>query len=462
MISDTLINTKRKSTFNPSVDALSSGGFVISWEASGESPDESDSGIFARLYDARGIAQSEEFLVNTFTDSFQDNPFVAGLKNGGFIVGWESSFQDGSGNGIYAQRFNFKGEALGGEFRVNTQTIGDQDNISIAALNDGGFIITWRSDTPSGIGSGIYAQHFNADGEKLGDEFLVSSKDEDQMQPLISGFDDGGFVVGWHNATADGGITVRKYDGDGIPQQEFLAETENSRQPSITTLKNGGFVVSWTSKNGPSFDDIHIRLYDINSVALGSEFRVNTYLAMDQNTSKLVALNNGGFVVIWQSWNQDSSFNGIYARLYDGSGIAQGDEFLVNTLTNGEQQRPSVTALNDGGFVVTWDAPRLDEGSIGIFGKRYDTAGNEIEWITPDPSTFLPADRVFNWAENIYPSLFSNHPVSQEIEGYYARLYENGNALGELNENIYFYNGQTITLVGSLNDFLPEAIETGF
>lgn len=52
--------------------------------------------------------------------------------------------------------------------------------------------------------------------------------------------------------------------------------------------------------------------------------------------------------------------------------------------------------------------------------------------------------------------------MSQEIEGYYARLYENGNALGKLNENIYFYNRQSITLVSSLNDFLPEAVATKF
>ena len=45
---------------------------------------------------------------------------------GNFVVAWTSTSQDGSGYGIYAQRYDSGGSPLGGEFRVNTLTSGSQ------------------------------------------------------------------------------------------------------------------------------------------------------------------------------------------------------------------------------------------------------------------------------------------------------------------------------------------------
>ena len=43
-----------------------------------------------------------------------------------------SSGQDGSGSGIYAQRYDAQGVPQGGEFRVNSTTSGDQRYSSVA------------------------------------------------------------------------------------------------------------------------------------------------------------------------------------------------------------------------------------------------------------------------------------------------------------------------------------------
>ncbi len=74
------------------------------------------------------------------------------------------------------------------------------------------------------------------------------------------------------------------------------------------------------------------------------------------------------------------------------------------------------------------------------------------------------ADRIFSWGENYYPQLFPDHPQSQDILGYHARIYANGNALGEQQGNIYFYAGpgNEIVLVGSTDSFLSQAITAGF
>lgn len=52
-----------------------------------------------------GAAQAIEFLVNGFTGNVQRLPAVAMEPDGHFVVTWQSTFQDGDGRGIYAQRY---------------------------------------------------------------------------------------------------------------------------------------------------------------------------------------------------------------------------------------------------------------------------------------------------------------------------------------------------------------------
>src|SRR5688572_1698217 len=70
-----------------------------------------------------------EFRVNTFTTGAQRTvaeapQSLATDADGEFVVTWSSDGQDGSGYGIFAQRYNAAGTASGTEFRVNAFTTG--------------------------------------------------------------------------------------------------------------------------------------------------------------------------------------------------------------------------------------------------------------------------------------------------------------------------------------------------
>lgn len=274
----------------------------------------------------------------------------------------------------------------------------------------------------------------------------------------------------WQSDGQDGdryGIYLQRYDANGEAQDsEFLVNTTTASHqmvPSIAALADGGFVVSWQSdsQDGSGYG-VYAQRYDANGAELGREFRVNTATASDQGSPSITALADGGFVVSWHSYGQDGDDYGIYAQRYDASGEARGGEFLVNTTTTSRQIDPSITALADGGFVVSWDSFGQD-GFPNVYAKRYDADGHAIEWmIPPDLSSLPTADRLYNWAESVYSDLFPNHPASQDVFGYYARVYENGNALGEQDDHIYFYDGNSIVLVGTVNDFLPDAMAAGF
>jgi hypothetical protein len=53
-----------------------------------------------------------EFRVNTYTTDSQSRPTVALDGSGAFVVSWNSQGQDGSGHGVFAQRFTRTGTGV--------------------------------------------------------------------------------------------------------------------------------------------------------------------------------------------------------------------------------------------------------------------------------------------------------------------------------------------------------------
>ncbi|MDV6345453.1 DUF4347 domain-containing protein, partial [Nitrosomonas sp. Is37] len=366
---------------SPTITALKDGGFVVSWQSS----DGSGYGIYGQRYNADGTVRGAEFRINTTVASDQQSPTIAALEDGGFVVSWHSFGQDGSDWGIYAQRYNADGTVRGAEFRVNTTVASTQDYPTITALADGGFVVSWESWNQDGIYYGIYGQRYNADGTVRGAEFRVNTTTADsQNAPTITALADGGFVVSWMSLSQDSsgwGIYAQRYNADGtVRGAEFRVNTtvaSSQQSPTITALADGGFVVSWQSDwQDSSGRGIYAQRYNADGTVRGAEFRVNTTVASDQQSPTITALADGGFVVSWESWNQDGSGYGIYAQRYNADGTVRGAEFLVNTTVANNQYDPTITALADGGFVVSWMSLNQDGSGWGIYAQRYDAPVN--------------------------------------------------------------------------------------
>lgn len=92
------------------VGLANDGSFTVAWERL--TPDMTNSEIFRRSFTSSGIPISGDVRVNTYTTKFQDDPALAVNADGSFVVAWESQSQDGSGDGIYAQRHAGLGSPL--------------------------------------------------------------------------------------------------------------------------------------------------------------------------------------------------------------------------------------------------------------------------------------------------------------------------------------------------------------
>ncbi|NOT16045.1 MAG: hypothetical protein HOP21_10860 [Methylotenera sp.] len=370
---------------SPSVAALADGGFVVSWQSDGQ--DGSDNGIYAQRYDATGTPQGSEFLVNLVTLDGQTNPSVAGLEDGGFVIAWEAS--SAFSGEIIVRRYDAAGNAISNDILVNSTIATKQEAPSVTALTDGGFVVSWTSYNQDHIDGfpGVYLQQYDANGSPTGGEVLVNSNViETQSASTITALAGGGFVVSWQTAGVDGddfSIAAQIFDASGsYYASEFRVNSHTASaqtQPSIAALADGGFVVSWDSyaQDGDS-NGIYAQRFDATGNPLGSEFRVNTYTIAHQYQPSIAALTDGGFVVSWTSL-QDGSVYGVYAQRYDAAGVAQGAEFQVNTYISDWQYKSTIAGLADGGFVISWESAGQDTPiGAGIYAQRYDAAGNAV------------------------------------------------------------------------------------
>jgi hypothetical protein len=202
--SEFLVNTYiTGDQYSLSVAMDDDGDFVIAWESNGQ--DGSSWGIYAQRYSNTGATVGSEFLVNTYVTNEQQNPSVAMDSDGDFVITWESNGQDGDNYGIYAQRYSNIGATVGGEFLVNTYTTNFQQNPSTAMDNNGNFVITWGSNGQDGSFTGIYAQRYNNIGATVGSEFLVNTHTAFQQDiPSVTMNDNGNFVITWQSNIQDG------------------------------------------------------------------------------------------------------------------------------------------------------------------------------------------------------------------------------------------------------------------
>ena len=154
---------------------------VAGGEALDGDGDSAGGGNYVREFIAEPVTRvGGEFQVNTYTlddqQTIQDLPqSVAMDAAGNFVVTWTSSYQDGSVYGVYGQRFDDNGNTVGGEFQVNTTTGGYHLYSTVGMDAAGNFVVTWSSLNQDGSGYGIYGQRFDANGNTVGGESVFSN-----------------------------------------------------------------------------------------------------------------------------------------------------------------------------------------------------------------------------------------------------------------------------------------------
>jgi hypothetical protein len=362
----------------PSVAREADGDFVVVWESYAQ--DGHLEGIFGARFSSAGARLATEFQVNSYTPSRQKVPQVAADADGDFVVVWHSdgsygvTGQDGSAGGIFARRFSSTGVALASEFQVNTFTGDNQHYPSVALDADGDFVVAWHS-TGDGSGYGIFAQRFSSTGVAQAIEFQVNTYTPfSQGYPSIAAYADGDFVVAWQDRYQDGndvGVFARRFSSAGIPATtEFQANTYTTNQQSnawVAVAPSGDFVITWDSVyQDASGHGVFAQRFSSAGTGVGIEFQVTTATVGNQGNPAVGVDADGDFAVTWSI-----SSSSVQARRFSSAGTPLRAEFQVNIYDTGQQSYPSLGMDADGDFVIAWQDGGRDGSGYGVFAQRF-------------------------------------------------------------------------------------------
>jgi hypothetical protein len=264
------------------------------------------------------------------------------------------------------------------EVQVNVRPAGDQKNAAVATSAAGGSVIVWASYySTAGRSYDILARRLNSQGGFLGDELLVNTVTPgNQNEPAVAMDSQGRFAVVWQGPGVDEeDIFLRLFRADGIALTgELLVNMDTAgRQlyPSVAVSGTGTLVVVWESQVEGAKTAVYAQRFDPNGCGLGGAIVVDnsTYDARDPQ----VAVDAGGRFAV--TWMRDRSVHPILARLFKADGVPLTEPFQVNTTGIASVTRPSIAMDSLGYFVVAWDGHPSRASEDDIYARLYDPNG---------------------------------------------------------------------------------------
>ena len=414
---------------NPRVALLKNGGAVFTWQGGQESYQH----IFARfLTPTNTFLSTTDVLVSTFTNNFQINPAVATLNNSNVVVVWASFDQAGSTSlqDVYGQILSPVGAKIGTNFLINQFIPYNQRTPSVAALKNGGFVVTWVSEQEQVV------------APALGSNTVFSTASA-VMTPSVD-------------------IYARLYDGNAVAQgNEFLVNTDSnpSANPSVAASSDGSFMVAWGARDMAVITngwDIYVRSFS-STGAGGTPTRLNTHIVGNQYAPRISAIGLD-YMAVWTSLGQDGSREGVYGQFVHSDGTLVGSEFRVNTRTVSQQMQPVVASDGVNQFIAIWTSYTGNPYSFDLFAQRYINVSAVLQ---PMAAPFVYAP--FTVSNNVYqPQLQVSWPILGGISVSNFEVYVDGASVptAVTASNIWTMTAANGLTAGSTHTFQMDYVTT--
>jgi hypothetical protein len=324
------------------------------------------------------IRIGNNFRVND--DSFSSHqrcPFLALSGKGEFSCVWED--ERGGDIDIYLQRFDTLGNVIGENILVNDDhSLAHQFYASCARDFFGRIFVAW-TDTRNGD-SDIYGQFFDADGNRIGNNFLINDNLQNtQWYPVSAGDSAGNFLVVWMDRRGeDWDVYGQRYEGRNPIGNNFRINTLTSGDqmyPYCAMDKRGASVVCWMDNRDGDFE-IYAQIYDENGNPIGNNFKVNETHPSFQGYP--ACAKSERFIVF--AWEDEREGNvSIYAQVFSENGQRLGDNFRVNDdQTEEDQYSPTLDISNNGDIIFVWCDGRRGRGDLDIYAQRFDSSLRRI------------------------------------------------------------------------------------
>ena len=379
--SETQVNvTTNHGQRKPDVAMNPDGSFVITWQSNFEDTD--GSGVWFALYDNTG-SLIQRNRVNDSSADEQMDPTVAMRYDGYFVVGYSDDGQDGNNWGVSFQGFSSTGVAQFGEKVPNSTTLGYQGLPDVAIDSAGNYTWVWQSENNDGSGMGIFMQRYDKNNNTIGSETQVNTTTSgNQQEPSIAIDRNGNTLICWSSYGQDSdqyGIVGQLYDNNGntvggeIQINTTTADVQDNADVSVSY--DGTFFVSWTSFNQDGDKaGVYMQGISTNGSFYGTETLINSTTNNYQQLPAIASYKNtDDLVVVWQSGlhqgvGQDGDDYGVYMQ-----------RFSIADITDPVANCQNISVYLNGSGNVSISGSDLDNGSTDNVG---------IATYTPSISSF--------------------------------------------------------------------------
>ena len=141
---------------------------------------------------------------------------------------------------------------------------------------------------------------------------------------------------------------------------------------TIAIQPDGGYIVGWVDADGNDGNKlgIYARRFNADGTPAGDQFLVNTVTSGDQTDVTVATSPDGSFLVGWTSAGTSST--DVFGQLYNRDNTKKGNEFLLCTTISGTQKYPEVAFFPDGTFLSGF----VDGATVAM--QKYDANGRNI------------------------------------------------------------------------------------
>ncbi len=337
------------------------------------------------------VTNGLEYPPADFLPGDQTRPAIAITQTNGFLV-WQDNITDGSGLGISAQALDGTYSPSFGVLHINQTTAGDQERPQVAMFANGGTVVVWQGGQQSF--QHIYARFLTTSNTFINTNDVMVNTDTNhfQVNAAVAPLANGNAAVVWASYGQDNpdgyqGVYAQVVTptGQKLLTNDLLVNQFtpfNQRTPAVAAFPNGNFIVAWVSEKetssvssssgaylgGHDSVDIYARVFNASGVAQSNEFRVNTDTNICANPAVAVA-SDGTFTIAWSGKNLGNVNNGwdVYGRQFVTSSSG-GSEFVINSQLYGDQYSPRISALGTD-YLVAWTSLGQDGSREGVFGQ---------------------------------------------------------------------------------------------
>jgi hypothetical protein len=240
---------------------------------------------------------------------------------------------------------------------------------SLVSDGNGGAFVFWN-ETPHNYGTGLYANHVDAEGNYLWgvEGKQIATGDVSPPEAISDG--SGGTIVAWGD---NNGLYVWRLDSVGNPVWTWEEAYPELGLQGMTGDGSGGAILLRQDRN----EQVYVQRISAEGMSLWEEGGTDigriqyAYMGMP-----IVSDGSGGAVVIWEDPNRE----GVFAQRVsqDGELLWAGDGVPITSRT-GETERPQLINDGTGNFIITWTEHSFEEGfRETVYVQKLSADGNRL------------------------------------------------------------------------------------